>query len=230
MPDMETKKFEIIKKNRKYFAAITKGYKCKILIDSNSENLGPGPVELVVHDISVHTKYGSDLIFKLAADASEQKQAGIVTLRHFRFNSDLVKYCRNLGGKWDEESKTWVFSDIVADKVEELDFIYNSELIPVEIEAVEKIFNYHEAVEYLGYTIAYATGRDSGAKLGDCVSLISGSIDSGGSIKNWGTIVREGSKFRLNVPEKLFERNGNENNWAVTRCHNEINAPDDIIG
>lgn len=214
---MKTIKFEIIKKNRKYFAAITKGYKCKILIDSNSETLEPGPAELLVSDVSVRTKYGTDLIFKLCAEASEQKEAGIVTLQHFRFNRNLVKHCRDLGGKWDEESKAWVFSDIVSDKVEELDFIYNSKLIPVEIEAVEKIFNYHESVEYLGYTIAYASGRDSGAKLGDCVSLISGSIDSGGSVKNWGTIVREGSKFRLNVPAKLFEQNGNKNEWAVIR-------------
>jgi hypothetical protein len=74
--------FNIIKRNRKYFAAQTKsGHKCRILIDSNSEKLELGMQELVVLDISIKSKFGMDLIFKLQCSVDEQKEAGICMFR-----------------------------------------------------------------------------------------------------------------------------------------------------
>ncbi len=70
-----TRSFEIVKKNRKYFAARTKGYDCKIVIDDLSRDLEPGEHELMVEDISVRSKYGTDLIFRLTHDAEEVKTA-----------------------------------------------------------------------------------------------------------------------------------------------------------
>lgn len=91
--------FNIIKRNRKYFAAQTKsGHKCRILIDSNSEKLELGTQELVVSDISIKSKFGVDLIFKLQCSVDEQKEAGIRTLTHFKYNSELVARCKELGG------------------------------------------------------------------------------------------------------------------------------------
>lgn len=201
---METKTFNIIKKNRKYFAATVNGYKCKILIDDNSQALEVGEHELIVDDMSKRTKYGTDLIFKLAADAKEQQEAGIVTLSHHAYNSKLVAKCRAMGGRWDAESDCWVFSELVEDKVEELDDIYNSDLVAVEITALDDIYEGKAPVTFCGYTIARAYGRDSGAKLGDGVSHISGSIYSGGSMKNWKSGVKEGSVFRLLIPCELL--------------------------
>ena len=65
--------FNVIKKNRKYFAATTDNNKsCKILIDDYSKDLALGEHFLAVKDISVRSKYGTDLIYKLAANVEEQ--------------------------------------------------------------------------------------------------------------------------------------------------------------
>lgn len=195
----------VLKKNRKYFACTKDGYKCKLIIDDSSKDLSIGEHTLVVFDKSVRTKYGTDLIYQLAYDAKDQESAGIVTLRHQFFNQNLVDDCRNMGGKWDADSQTWVFSDLVADRVEELDAIYNSDLVPVEITAIDEISEWHAPVRFMGYTIARAWGRDSGAKLGDDVSQMKGNIDSGGSVKNWRSKVSKGSVFRLYVPKGVLE-------------------------
>lgn len=199
------KHFTIIKKNRKYFAARTDGYKCKILIDANSENLQPGEHNLEVDDISVRSKYGTDLIFKLSASVEEIKDAGICTLQHDRYNVGLIERCRELGGKWDRDTGTWVFSGLVAAEVEELDAIYNSDLIAVELTADDDIRAHRSCVEFCGYTIARAFGRDSGAKLSEGVSQISGRVTSGGSVKNWNTCIAEGTVLRMYLPKELLQ-------------------------
>lgn len=196
------KTFNIIKKNRKYFAATTNGYKCKILIDSNSENLEIGEYTLEVDDISVRTKYGTDLIFKLSSSVEEQKDVGICTLQHHAFNKILVEKCRNLGGKWDGD--TWVFSGMVESEVEELDVVFNSELVTIEITNEDEVREWHDAVTFAGYSLAKARDRDSGAKLADGVALIEGKATSGGSAKNWVTKLVENSVLRLQVPCDLL--------------------------
>lgn len=197
-------KVEILKKNRKYFAAKSNGYKCKILIDKNSETLTVGTHDLMLNDISVRSKYGTDLIYSLKWEAQAQENAGICTLRHPIYNRDLVSKCKDLGGKWDAEEKAWIFSDIIAEKVEELDELYNSELINVEIKVHDDdIYGCADSVFFLGYQLAKATGRDSGASLGKGFALIEGEITSGGSAKNWLTIVRGGTVLRAKVPKKL---------------------------
>lgn len=216
---MKTITLNVIKKNRKYFACKTaSGHKARLIIDDNSKDLPLGEQELPVNDCSKRTKYGTDLIFELAADAETIAEAGIVTLEHFMYNSDLVEQCKSLGGKWDSEEKCWVFSDIVADKVEELDDLYNSELISIEITNVcnwngkpDTIGEHTGPVYFLGYMLARARGRDSGAELGDNISLIRGGVRSGGSMKNWYTIIEEESVLRLKVPKKLLDIHMTEN-------------------
>lgn len=61
-------------------------------------------------------------------------------------------------------------------------------------------------VTSLGKTLARATGRDSGARVGDDVVLVSGDIDSNGSVKNWKTWIKRGTVFELhNVSKSLYE-------------------------
>ena len=72
----------IIKKNRKYYAAKMKnGCKAKVVIDTYSANLELGEQELLLDNISVKTKWGADLIYKLRAPAEAQKEAGVTTLK-----------------------------------------------------------------------------------------------------------------------------------------------------
>ena len=202
---MQTKTFVIAKKNRKYFAATLNGYDCKILIDDNSSSLALGEQSLLVEDISVRSKYGTELIFKLAADVTKQKSAGVVTFKMDRYNVWAVNEARKLGGRWDAEAKVWVFSAIVSDKVDEMDAEYNSELVTIEATYTDSAMKYESAVTLFGYPVAKASGRDSGADLGEKVYLIKGEIDSGGSRKNWASIVRAGTVIRMQVPKALLE-------------------------
>lgn len=202
---MKTLTLNVLKKNRKYFACKHNGYDCKLLIDENSEKLELGEQALVLNDISVRTKYGTDVIYSLSAPADKQKSAGICTLKTEFYNSKLVDKCRELGGRFDESEKTWVFSDIVLDKVEELDAIYNSELVSIELMAKRNIYFDRCAASFLGLTIAKATDRDSGAFMFDGISLVYGDKPtSGGSRKNWDTKIFEGSVFRFKIPKELL--------------------------
>ncbi|MEZ9056854.1 hypothetical protein [Vibrio pelagius] len=195
----------IIKRNRKYFAAETDSKrKCKLLIDSNSENLELGEHCLAVEDISVRSKYGTDLIYKLSASAEVQAEQGIVSLKA-DYNSQLVKECRKLGGSWDKEQNVWIFPGFVADEVEELNEIYNSAPITVEITSIEEIREYGKGIEFIGRPLCRAFGRDSGARIDSDIALISGYATSGGSHKNWATILNEDSVLRLQIPSAILE-------------------------
>ncbi|CSD06379.1 Uncharacterised protein [Vibrio cholerae] len=198
-------KLNIIKKNRKYFAAITdSGYKCKVLIDENSENLELGEHILCVDDISIKSKYGIDLIYKLTFSAEENIKQEIVTLKS-DYNSMLVDECRKLGGTWDGQVSAWVFPAFVAEQVELLDDIYNSKLITIDITSKEEISELKSAITFIGRSICKAKDRDSGAFLYDGVALIKGNISSGGSAKNWRTYIDKNTVLRLQMPEKLLD-------------------------
>ena len=187
------------KKNRLYFAAINEsGYKCKVKITPESTDLELGTHTLICEDLSVRSKYGTDLVYSVQADL---KDTGIVTLRHFPYNKWLVESCHKLGGKWEPTEKAWVFSALVADLVEELEFIWNSEKIACEIDAKTDLYGSRDSVDFCGYPVASASGRDSGARLHDGIAQISGKITSSGSAKNWNTKIYEGSSFRLMIPE-----------------------------
>ena len=200
------KTFNILKKNRKYFAArVAPGdHKCKILIDENSDALELGESTLEVDDISVRSKYGTDLIFRLSASVDKQKDAGICTLRA-DYNEQLVAECRRLGGKWDPEEKAWIFSGLVESEVEELDLRYNSKKVAVKIHFSEEESAGTGPVTVAGIPIASASGRDSGAKLRDGIAVLSGGASSGGSRKNWYTIIEAGTTLRMYMPEALIK-------------------------
>ena len=217
---MKTCKLEILKKNRKYFAVKVNGYECKLLIDATSDKLEPGIIDtILLDDISVRTKFGTDVIYKVHAAVDVKKPAGICTLLHDKYNTRLVDECKKLGGRWDKDTKTWVFLDYVSDRVDELDELYNSRLAVIEVTVKQTVSWMHDSVYFLGYPIATATGRDSGAKVNEHVSLISGSFTSGGSIKNWDTVVKSGAVFRLTCSRNLIEDSFPEyenDNWKIT--------------
>jgi hypothetical protein len=196
----------IIKKNRKYFAAEINNRKVQLEIDRNSENLELGEHTLYVEDFSIRNKYGATEKYKLVASLEKQYEDEVYTLKSTIRNKALTDACRKLGAIFDKETNTWVFNCIVSDKAEELDFVYNSELIGVEITAINEIEGEQQAIHFCGFTVAQAKGRDSGAKLGESVYMIEGDMSSGGSAKNWTTTIEQKSVFRLRVPEKLLKQ------------------------
>jgi hypothetical protein len=200
---MQTETVNVMKKNRKFFKISIKGFECRLKIDDNTESLQLGVQTLVLEDVSVRTKYGTDVIYQLNGSVEAQSN-GICTLSVPFYNHMLVDQCRNLGGRWDSESKTWVFNQMVQDEVDELDDKFNSELVTVDLFFGDDLMSDCGPFTYRGFTLAQAWCRDSGAKLGDGVALLSGKINSGGSFKNWGTRISEGTKLRLQVPGALL--------------------------
>lgn len=70
---MKTITLDLIKKNRVYFKCLTTtGYEVKLKITQKSENLQLGKQDLLVNDISVRTKYGTDIIYDLEAGRKMQ--------------------------------------------------------------------------------------------------------------------------------------------------------------
>jgi hypothetical protein len=193
----------ILKRNRKYFAIEINGYKCKLLIDENSQKLELGEQVLLVDDISVKTKFGTDVIYKLKYEAELQTGIGICTLKHDFYNHDLIDKCRKLGGTWD--NGTWVFKNFVADEVEDLDYLYNSALKSYELKFLNGISSEKSAITVFGMDLVAATGKCSGATLKNGAALIEGSIKSGGSHANWNTQISRGSIIRVAIPSGLVE-------------------------
>lgn len=207
------------KKNRKYFAAVNKnGFSVKILIDEASEALECSETvqTLRVIDMSLRSKYGVDVIYRLASDILVDAWKKPVLLKA-DYNLYLVEKCRQLGGKWDSQEKLWAFSSLVANEVEELDYLFNGPMAAIEIKAKSDRVGSQDAVRFIGYKICEATGRDSGAQLAPGVSCISGDFDSSGSMKNWVTKVNEGSVFRLHVSKPWLDLMREQiENWDIT--------------
>ena len=197
----------IIKKNRKYFKSERNGYACKVLIDDNSADLELGEQNLAVDDISVKSKYGTDVIYKLSASAEIQKDSGICTLKTAFYNKNLVESCHKLGGKWDGDEKVWVFPGFVEGEVEELDEKYNSKMVDIELSFSEDydFYGYQAPFFVSGFKIATATGRDSDAKINDGIAIIKGGASGGGSRKNWCTQILDGSVIRMSMPELCID-------------------------
>lgn len=214
----QTAKINLISKGRKYFKAkLNDKYDCKFVIDNNSEKLELNTdYELIVEDVSIRTKFGTDLIFSMITET--KKQEGVVCLQHDRYNTLLVRECQNLAGKYDVETKSYTFNKIYEKEVEELDWEFNSDLVTVDIKAKEDIIGSHDSVYFCGYPIVRAFGRDSGAKLCQDIGMISGKIGSGGSVKNWSTRINKGAIFRLQLSKNLLEeyRKIEESEWEIT--------------
>lgn len=129
---------------------------------------------------------------------------------------------KRLGGKWNPAEKVWVFDLRDEDRVRELcNQIYGSdahviggkgerapvELVTLRLRAKSEVSAHTSAVFAAGRCVARATGRDSGARLGDGVVLLEGQATSGGSMKNWYTVVCEGSVLEIrDVPRAAAEK------------------------
>jgi len=122
------------------------------------------------------------------------------------YNAEFVTKAKNLGGKWDSLSKSWIFSESVLDYVKEIliqiygvtgETTYQTCTLVVKNYSAEVVTG---AVVLFGRTIAKASGRDTGARLGDDIIWLSGNYTSGGSAKYWKTIVENGNFEIQNFP------------------------------
>ena len=116
------------------------------------------------------------------------------------YNADFVRRVKLMGGKWDADSRRWVVCSDAVDAVRKIMVeIYGESDESPAFETVTLIVEFLRDVSspsgpYClgGKPLAIATGRDSGAKPGEGVAFIEGSPKSGGSAKNWYTIIPAG--------------------------------------
>ena len=134
-----------------------------------------------------------------------------------RTTYNLRERIKKLGGRWDAGSKAWVFDPRDEVRVRELCAkIYGTDgSAPVElltIRAPAEVCDTKGGGAGLeawlaGRQVARAFGRDSGAKLGEGVVLVSGGFSSGGSVKNCKVTWKAGTVFEIrDVPRALAEK------------------------
>lgn len=128
------------------------------------------------------------------------------------YNAEFIARAKKIGGKWGPGA--WAFDVRDESRVRELcRDVYGEDGAPVERVTLRAVFapQYsvcRESITLAGRVVARAFGRDSGAKLGDGVVCIEGGFSSGGSMKNWDTIVgRSGATVLIrDVPASMAER------------------------
>lgn len=95
---------------------------------------------------------------------------------------------KNLGCKWD--GTRWIPPKLAKKEYTEILETFYSDLVTIEVHLTPgnkfqgKEWAQRHVLTIGGYIIAYAKGRDSGAKIED-ISVIRGSFRSGGSVKNY---------------------------------------------
>jgi hypothetical protein len=129
------------------------------------------------------------------------------------YNKTWVEKARQLGGKWS--GGAWNFDireePAVRDACMEIFGCFDEpvkDVVTVILRGDDRsqIWASKTSLSLFGKMIARGFGRDSGAKLGDGVSVRKGRIDTGGSVKNW-TVETKGEYEIVirDVPRVLVE-------------------------
>ncbi len=136
-----------------------------------------------------------------------------VLLVNIEYCSQAIRKIKNLGqATWDKTMKGWLVSKAYEVELKDIlleyygtDGSFADKRVNIELITNQDIKMSQKPVLFAGKALAQAFNRDSGARVGQNVALIEGNINSGGSSKNWETIVEKGSRFKLiNVNEQLL--------------------------
>ena len=143
------------------------------------------------------------------------KNKGTQTAVYTPYNASFVAAIRKIGGaKWDAEGKAWMVPTESLPQVREImqniwgedDRMDTAKRVSVRLTFAEECTEWHGPVEIFGKVLSSATGRDSGARVGEDVFYTAGGPASGGSVKNWRSVVEEGSVVVLSsVPETILD-------------------------
>lgn len=133
------------------------------------------------------------------------------------YNADFVDKIKRIGGRrWNGENRCWTVPETEIDTVRqfmvdvygESDLPDSSEYVDVRITFENDAYSdYRSGIVMFGKTIARAWGRDSGAKVGDDVTIETGVCTSGGSRANWYTAIKADTVIKIrNLPKKALEK------------------------
>lgn len=130
------------------------------------------------------------------------------------YNPEFVKRIKKFSdARWNSGEKCWTIDESNLDAARVImKEIYGyadneiNEKVTLKIHVKESVSKKHGDVILFGKILSHATGRDSGARSGSDVAYIHGSAYSGGSVKNWESVVSEDSEILLhNVNKNLYE-------------------------
>lgn len=129
------------------------------------------------------------------------------------YHSKFVRKIKRVGSaRWDPEHGAWVVNAEYIEAVRKImTDVYGESDIPAEGKRYDVKLTFHEdyrctrdGVFFFGKCLAYARGRDGGAKVGEGVCYLDGDCMSGGSMRYWQSIVKKGSVVMVyDVPETL---------------------------
>ena len=152
------------------------------------------------------------------------------------YNPEFVSRVKQAGGRWNPSTKAWEADERSIETMRGImRDIYGRDDTPHELVNIRVIVGEDSISEYcapvilFGKTIAAARGRDSGARVGDGICFKSGRAVSGGSAKNWSTIIPEGSEFIIyDVPKLAVEQkigwNDNYGTFEIIEPENPTSA------
>lgn len=130
------------------------------------------------------------------------------------YNADFVARIKSIGGaRWNPTLGAWTIPSNMVDAARELmRCVFGVDDTTTECNPITLQVTFHDEVSTIagdvtmyGRCLSHASGRDSGARCGENVAFLSGAPESGGSAKNWRSVVPAGSVVLLkDVPEALY--------------------------
>lgn len=148
------------------------------------------------------------------------------------YNPDFVRKIKGIGGaKWNGSKKCWTIPDFAVEAAREImcdvygySDITTNETVTLKITVNEEIRNTRDDICLFGKTLAHATGRDSGARVGDDVAYVAGEATSGGSRNSWDSVVSAGSVIILsNVNKTVYEKTEVPYNIKIEIVESKVN-------
>lgn len=130
------------------------------------------------------------------------------------YNPDFVARVKAMGGRWNPSERAWSVNSAALDDVRAAMMEIYGQTDEVSSDTVTAVVTFGQqqqelrnAYRLFGRIVASAFGRDSGAHVGDGVSFVSGAPESGGSSKNWATVIPAGCVVKMyDVPRWIVER------------------------
>lgn len=151
------------------------------------------------------------------------------------YHPDFGSQAKSLGGRWDPLDKKWMFDLRDEDRVSAMcKAVYGTDgktpvgnLVTLRCICKEGHMQSKMGIYIAGRCVAYATGRDSGARLGEGVVLLAGKFSSGGSDRNWTTWATAGTIVEIrDVPVLEAATAIEEGNyyWSIEDIPNQTNV------
>lgn len=140
------------------------------------------------------------------------------------YNKEFISEIKNIGSaKWNPNEKCWTVPEEYIDNVREMmvhiygySDISKNETVKVTVKFLEGVAETKDSVKIFGKDVSKATSRDSGARVGENVVLVSGKIESGGSRVYWESQVEEGTIFSLSkVNKNVFDKEKNNPPYKI---------------